>query len=137
MSRVRGFLLRMKASGRAATSRAEHDNAAPASAEATIVPSRVTKWREWIEHMLQTDGYIVSGTSEELRRGSVARMWGTDQGFSIIGAASHKDALRQWREYEAICGEKMDPPPAQPSAHWHYYKFGARREGAASGHSIC
>ncbi len=124
MSRMRGFLRRMRASGRAASGPHEHGSATPASAEATIAPSRVTKWREWIEHMLQTDGYVVSGSSEEMRRGSAARMWGTDQSFSIIGAASHKDALRQWREYEAICGETMNPPPAQPSAHWHYYKFG-------------
>jgi hypothetical protein len=111
----------MKASGRAAASLDEHG-----SAEATVAPSRVTKWREWIERMLETDGYVVSGSSEEMARGSAARLWGTDQTFSIIGAASYKDALRQWREYEAICGEKMDPVPAQPSPHWHYYKFGAR-----------
>jgi hypothetical protein len=124
MSRVRGFLRRMKASGRVAPGPRE-DGAMPANAEATIAPSRVTKWREFIDRVLATEGYVVSGSSEEMRTGSSASIWGTDQLFRISGAARYEDALRQWRVWEEISGEKMEPPP-RPSARWHYYKFGAR-----------
>jgi hypothetical protein len=77
-----------------------------------------------MQRLLASEGYIVQGSSEQMRSGSSVRMWGSDDAFRILGAASYQDALRQWHVYEEIRGEKMEPPPP-PSTNWHYFKFGA------------
>ncbi len=114
MSRLGGFLRRIKAAGR--------DDRTPVSPAEVVTRSRVDQWREFLQRMLAAEGYLVQGSSEEISTGSGVRMWGTDQPFQIIGPASFEDALRQWRVYQIICEEEMDPPP-EPSADWHYYKF--------------
>jgi hypothetical protein len=72
---------------------------APAAEE-----TRAVKWSEFIDRMLATEGFVVSGSSEEMRTGSSASMWGTDQLFRITGAAHYEDARRQWRVWEQIAG---------------------------------
>lgn len=107
---------------------------APApSEEATAGPSRLSKWMECIQRLLAIDGYVIQPSSEEMETGSSVRIWGSDQVFEIIGAASYEDALRQWRVYQKISGEREieAPPPAPAGAHW--YKFGARSQQKASG----
>ena len=91
------------------------------------VPARIVKWREFIDRMLADEGFVISGSSEEMRMGSSASIWGTDQAFQIIGAASYEAACRQRRVWEEISGDQPEPPPP-PSAHWFYYKFGARQD---------
>ena len=90
--------------------------------EVPAAPARWIKWRECIQWLLQADGYVVQGSSEELSKGSSVRMWGSDSGFRISGPASYEDALRQWKIYRERIGEEMEPPPA-PSSGWRYYKF--------------
>lgn len=107
------------------------DKPAPASAAAeTAVTAdtpapRMTKWGECIRRLLAENGYVIQASPEEMVKGSPARMFGSDQPFRIIGAAEYSDALRQWRIYQELSGENMDPPPP-PGANWHYYKFGVR-----------
>jgi len=103
---------------------------APASAAAETAvtadaPTPSTKWEECIQRLLAEDGYIIQASPEEMVKGSIVRMWGSDQPFRVMGGADYADALRQWQVYQEIRGEKMDPPPP-PGANWHYYKFGAR-----------
>lgn len=105
----------------------ENKPAAPvrnaAKAEATpSMPARLISWRECIERLLQADGYVVQGSSEELSKGSSMRMWGSDLGWRISGPASYQDALRQWKIYQETIGEEMESPPP-PSSSWHYYAF--------------
>jgi hypothetical protein len=112
MSRLRGFLRRMKALARR--------EPGPLS---TAKPTRLDEWRELIRCMLAADGYTVQGSSEKIAVGSRVSVWGTDQPFQNLGPASYEDALRQHRAYQEICNEQMDPPP-RPSAEWRYYRFG-------------
>jgi hypothetical protein len=116
------FLQRMKAPPR------QDDKPAPASAteatETTSAPAGVLKWQKCVQRLLMSEGYVIQGSPEEMATGSSARMWAIDQPFRILGPATYEDALRQWRVYEAISGEKLEPPPP-PSATWHYFKFGA------------
>lgn len=92
---------------------------------APCVPTLAIKWKECIERLLLEDGFVVQGSSEEMVKGSSARMWGSERPFLIIGEAGYAEALRQWRIYQEISGEQMEPPPPA-SARWHYYKFGIR-----------
>ena len=96
-----------------------HPKPAPA-ADAT----RTAKWREFIDLMLGIDGYVVSASSDEMKTGSRASIWGSDQPFQIIGVARYEDVRRQWRVWEELAGEKMEPPARD----LHFYKFGTRRE---------
>jgi hypothetical protein len=93
-------------------------------AEATSPPQMVSAWRKCIESLLASDGYVVLGSPQEMATGASTCMWGTDRPFQVSGEASYEDCLRQWRVYEEIRGEEMEPPP-RPSARWHYYKLRA------------
>ena len=129
MSRLRGFLRHgwgwMKAA------RGDDDRSPASAAEATPSRPRVDQWREWIQRTLAADGYLVQGSSEEMSTGSSVRMFGVDQAFQIVGPATYSEALRQFRVYQEICEEEMDPP-AEPSPAWRYYKFGERKTAVLS-----
>jgi hypothetical protein len=104
----------------------EEKQPASGAAEATRAPTWGHQWRDCLEHLLASDGYVVQQSSEEMATGSSVRMWGSDLAFQITGEASDEDALRQWRVWVEISGDDEMEPPAPASAQWHYYKFGVR-----------
>jgi hypothetical protein len=133
MSRLGSFLKR-----RPQVARLEEEKPAPARAvEQTATPetpapepsrvrTRGDQWRDCLERLLATDGYVVQPSSEEMVTGSSVRMWGSDLAFQITGEASYEDALRQWRVWIEVSGDDEMEPPAPASTQCRYYKFGAR-----------
>jgi len=110
--------------GHIEAARAENKSETPsAAAQAQAAP--VSKWEVCVDRLLEQDGFVVVGSPEQFEKGSKVRLWGSNRPFRIIGGAEYEDALRQWRIYQEIRGDKIEAP-APPGANWHYYKYGIR-----------